>query len=135
MQIEYVGPKVLISPRGISFDSEKRDKYIYLNSLLQLMQAIDRDYIEEKIYTYTAESTQLGSGEIVTALRPYCRDIEARMAEAQKEGEAYVEETLHRARDSIVFNGEERRALINNINLIIFILITIYFIVCCSRVS
>ncbi|MBU1642115.1 hypothetical protein KKE54_02030 [bacterium] len=117
MQIEYVGPKVLISSRGISFDRKKRDKYIYLNSLLQLMQAIDREYVEDKIYTYTTARRQLGSRAIIDALRPYCHDIEALMAKAQYEGESYVEATLARARGSIVLNAEEIRALVNNINL------------------
>lgn len=117
MEIKYVGPRALISSGGISFDSEKKDKFIYLYSFMQLIEATDHDYVEEKIYTYKAEAEPLKSDAIINALRPYCHDIETSMAKAQQSGESYVKEALVRARESVVLNDVEKRVLTNNIDL------------------
>jgi len=50
MHISYVDPKPLISHRGISFDNNKEDKYVYMSIVLNLIDALNHDYIEDKIY-------------------------------------------------------------------------------------
>ncbi len=117
MKLEYVGPRPLISKRGVSFDSNKEDKYIYLVGILQLMRAIDHEYDDQKIHIYTTESRTFTSDEIIKAINQYCSDMETVMIEANHSAEAYVDEKLRRAENSVCFNSEETHVLINNITL------------------
>ena len=76
MQIKHVGPKTLVSTQGISFENKKKDKFIYLDSVLHLIQAIDHDYAQGEIHMYSTESSQLTSDDILNRVRQYCPDIE-----------------------------------------------------------
>ncbi|MGB6020599.1 MAG: hypothetical protein WBF77_13485 [Sulfurimonadaceae bacterium] len=117
MQIRYVGPKTLISTRGISFENKKKDKFIYLESLLHLIQAIDHDYVGDKIYMYMAESRQLKSDDLINRVKQYCPDTETIITEAKKDAVAYIDDKLMRAGNSKFLNDEEIRVFINNITL------------------
>ena len=116
MQIEYVGPKTLISTHGVYFDNNKEDKFIYLNCILQLIQAIDHEYIDDKVHTYTADNRKL-CDEAINAIKQYCPNAEAVIAQAKESADTYIDEELRRGRDSIMLNDEEIRVLINNIML------------------
>ena len=56
MILKYVGPKPIISHTGIEFDNNKEDKYAYLNIVIQLIRALDHEYIENRIYKYEADT-------------------------------------------------------------------------------
>lgn len=117
MQIKHVGPKTLISTQGVSFSTKKKDKYIYLSSLLQLIEAIDHDYVEDRVHTYMLDSRELTNDEIISAIKQYCPDFETIITKAKEAAEAYIEDKLTRAANSIHHNEEEIRVLINNITL------------------
>lgn len=117
MQIKYVGPKTLISTQGISFDQRKRDKFIYIDSVLQLIQAIDHDYVGTEPHVYTTQSRQLIGADILNSIKEYCPDIEKIIAEAQQDAHAYLDEDLNRARSSTLLDDEEIRVLINNLTM------------------
>ena len=117
MQIKYVGPKSLISTSGISFDKRKRDKFIYLDCVLQLMEAIDHDYEGTDPHLHTTESRQLIGEEILERVRQHCPDIETIITEAQRDAEAYMDENLTRVENSLYLNDEEVRTFINNLTL------------------
>ena len=68
MTIKYAGPKAIISHTGICFDTNKEDKYVYLDIALQLVEALDHDYLENKTYVHTLEK-RLSNDEIVTLLK------------------------------------------------------------------
>ena len=78
MTIKYAGPKANISHTGINFDTNKEDKYVYLDIALQLVVALDHDYIENKTYTHTLEK-HLSSDEIVDILKKRCPNFDDRM--------------------------------------------------------
>ena len=117
MQIKYVGPKTLISTQGISFDKRKRDKFIYIDSVLQLIEAIDHDYVNTEPHVFTTESRQLIGEDIINRVKAYCPDIETIIAQAQEDAYAYVDEDMQRARSSTQLNDEEVRVLINNLTM------------------
>jgi len=48
MTLKYVGPRPHISHTGIEFDSNKEDKFVYLNFVVQLIKALSHDYFEDK---------------------------------------------------------------------------------------
>lgn len=117
MPIKHVGPKTLISTRGISFENKKKDKFIYLDSVLNLIEAIDHDYVGDEVHVYKTESRELNSDDIVNRVKQYCPDIERIITEAKQDAEAYVEENLSRAGNSTRYSEEEGRVLMNNIAL------------------
>ena len=45
-KLEYVGPKPLISHRGIDFDKNQDDKFNVLPVLIELIKALDHDYLK-----------------------------------------------------------------------------------------
>ncbi len=114
MTIKFAGPKPLISHTGIDFDTNKEDKYLYLNIALQLIKALDHDYIPEKNYVYHPDTTRLSHDEVSHALSMYCDNLETLIHEAEQDAKAYIDEHLQHARENRLLNEEERSVLIKN---------------------
>ena len=117
MDIKYVGPKAIISHTGIIFDENKEDKYVYLNLVIQLLNALDHEYIPDKSYTYHPDTHRLSNEEIVSKLNHYCKDMQQIVKDAKKRSEAYIQEQLDHAKESRVLNDEEKSVLIKNITI------------------
>ena len=117
MRLKYVGPKALISETGIEFDNNKEDKYVYLHIALQIIKAIDHEYIEDRVYTYSADTQRLGNDELYETSKKYCDNIDAVIAEAELGSSAYVDDLLKRADENSVINEIEREVLKKNISL------------------
>jgi len=114
MKIKYVGPKTLISTQGISFDKRKIDKFIYIETVLELIEAMDYDYVEERPHIYTTESRELVGEDILKRVKVYCPDITSVIVQAERDADAYVEADLDRTRNTTLLNAEDLRTLINN---------------------
>ena len=71
MEIKYAGPRPQISHHGVSFKDGKEDKYVYLMIALQILRAIDKDYDEQKSYSYDTKTQRLGNEEMLTILLSY----------------------------------------------------------------
>lgn len=117
MRLKYVGPKALISETGIEFDNNKEDKYVYLHIALQIIKAIDHEYIEDRVYTYSADTQRLGNDELYETSKKYCDDIDAVIDEAEEGASAYVDDLLRRADENSVIDEIEREVLKKNISL------------------
>jgi len=117
MTLKYVGPKVLISETGITFDTNKEDKYVYLHIALQFLNALNHEYIEDRIYSYDADTARLSDSELYTLAKRYCHEIDATIADAESRATAYVEELLQRAGENRVIGEVERGVLIKNISM------------------
>ncbi len=117
MEIKYVGPKPLISTGGISFDTEKSDKFIYLHSLLQLMKAIDHDYSGGEPYVYQVEARMLKGSDISEMIRQCCPETAEVISEAKKEAGLYVDANLKRADGSLMLSKIESHVLATNLML------------------
>ena len=117
MSLKYVGPNVRISQSGIEFDRNKEDKYVYLHSALQLLKAIDHEYVEDKIYTYKTDAMQQSEAELYALLKQYCPNIDKEIDEARQRAEAYVDELVERAKINTLIHRDDRRILLNNINM------------------
>lgn len=114
MRIKFAGPKPLISHTGIDFDTNKEDKFLYLNIALQLIHALDHDYIPEKTYVYHPDTARLSEDEISHALSNYCENLESIMNDAENDAKAYILEHIEHARDNRILNEEERSVLVKN---------------------
>lgn len=117
MQINYVGPKPVISESGIEFDPEHDDRYTYLNIVIQLLQALDNNYFEEKTYQYAADSKRLDDKEILAGLRHYCGDLDTIVKENVEKENRQIDNEIERAKEDKTISEIEQGALINNIKL------------------
>ena len=117
MQLKYVGPKPIISHTGIEFDNNKDDKFVYLNIVLQLLQALDHDYIEDKTYTYQTSTDRLSDLELISGLKKYCPNIDSLMDKEAHCVEEEIQHNLDRADENKVLNAENKEILHNNIEI------------------
>ena len=117
MQIHYVGPKPIISKSGISFDAEHDDRYTYLNIVIQLLQALDKDSFEENTYQYPADTKRLDDKEILDGIRHYCGDLDAIIKENIDAENSQIDKEIKEAKENKSLSADEQEALINNIEL------------------
>ncbi len=114
MTIKFVGSKASISHRGITFSDNKEDKYLYLNIALQLIQALDHEYIADKVYRYEPDTKRLSDSEIVQALSSYCDNLKTLIDDAAAKADAYVNDQITHAQVNRTLNSDERHVLEKN---------------------
>ena len=114
MEIKYVGPKPVISYSSVHFDTNKEDKYVYLNIATQLIEALDHDYIENKTYIHTLDRT-LSDSEMIRFLKKRCPNFEKLVDKTNHNVEEEIEENLKRAHENKILNDEEKEVLEKNI--------------------
>lgn len=117
MGIKYVGPKPIISHTGIEFDNNKEDKFVYLNIAVQLIKAIDHEYIEDRKYTYDTNSARLSNDELMDELKQYCPKLNSIVERRNAIIEEDIEHDIQRARENTFLNEENKKILENNIEL------------------
>lgn len=117
MQINYVGPKPIISTSGISFDAEHDDRYTYLNIVIQLLQALDNDSFEENTYQYPADTRRLDDKEILAGIRHYCGNLDAIVKENIEAENRQIDSEIKEAKENRTLSESEQDALVNNIEL------------------
>lgn len=115
MQIKYVGPKPLISTGGVSFDTEKSDKFIYFHAILQLLNAIDHEYVDDQVYVYEVTGGMVKGSEIAESIRQCCPEVSAVINEAKADAGIYVDDTLKRAGHSLLLTKIDSHVLASNL--------------------
>ncbi len=114
MTVKYAGPKALISYTGVCFDTNKEDKYVYLDIALQLVEALDHAHIENKIYNYILEK-HLSNKEIIDILKKRCSNFDDLINFTDHETEDLLDEDMQRAHENRVLSEEEKEVLEKNI--------------------
>jgi hypothetical protein len=114
MTIKYAGPKALISHTGVCFDTNKEDKYVYLDIALQLVEALDHTYLENKTYTHVLEK-HLSNNEMINILKHRCSNFDDLINSADHETEDLLDEDMQRAHGNRVLGEEEKEVLEKNI--------------------
>jgi len=117
MELKYVGPKPIISHKGIEFDNNKEDKYAYLNIVLQLLKALDHEYFEDKTYIYESSTNRYSEHELSRELARYCPDIEAMTNKENHNVEDEIQHNIQRANESDTLDEASKEVLKNNINI------------------
>lgn len=117
MSIKYAGPKPIISHRGISFDNNKEDKYIYLNVAVQILKSLDHEYVKDKVYTYDITTQRLSEDELIGELRRCCSNFDELIKIQNHNIENEIDGLIKKAHGSAMLNDEEKIALENNIQI------------------
>ncbi len=70
-KIRYSGPRPMISQYGIEFKEGKEDKYVYLMISIQILKAIDKDFTENKHYSYDLGTKRISDEDILNTMLRY----------------------------------------------------------------
>ena len=115
MQIKYVGPKPVISKSGITFASEYDDRYTYLNILIQLLYALDKEDFEDKTYQYAVDSKRLNDEELIAGLQHFCGNLDDVISESIAIENAEINSELKHVQESSSMPATEKEALVKNL--------------------
>lgn len=75
-KLHYVGPRVEISHKGITYKNAKEDKYVYLMSALEILKALDNDYEQKPSYAHHFSYTQFEDEHLHNVLQEHEYDLE-----------------------------------------------------------
>jgi len=116
MNLKYAGPRPLISAKGVHFDKSKEDKHVYLSFVVELIKAVDHEYLETKPYSYPL-SHLCSCDEYLSFLKGRYPAIVEEIEEHKKETEQMFEEELQQVRGNCFLCEEEKEAFIKNLSL------------------
>jgi len=117
MKLKYVGPKPHISQHGIAFDKNKEDKYIYLSIVVQLLNALNHEYYEDRVYVYQTDTSRVDDSTLLHDLKRYCPEIESLVDKRAHNVEDELQDNIDRAHNSNALSKEESEVLTKNIEI------------------
>lgn len=115
MKLEYIGPKAMISPNGISFKTGKDDKFVYLDYAMQIFHAINHDYKNNIIYHHDIEQRTFSADEILTTLRSTISGIDTQLEEELKSYKESLTQEIENVKLDKTLNQDEITSLKNNL--------------------
>ena len=119
MNIKYAGPRPTISHHGIEFKEGKEDKYVYLIIGIQILTAIDKDYDENKSYSYDLDTKRVTDDEMISVMEKYEPNLDIEItSEADKYAEHILEE-IQKVKDNKILNSIEKRYSYNNARILV----------------
>lgn len=118
MQLKYVGPKPIISEHGVSFKDGKEDKYVYIQSAIEILHALNHEYIKGKIYKYDANFIKLSDKEIENTILKYKPELKSTIEKEISSYKIYLDEEIKNVKESHPLLIElELNALKNNLQI------------------
>lgn len=92
LKVKYAGPHVEISQHGISYKTDKEDKYVYLMVALEILKDIDNNYENQNAYSHCFAAHSFDEDALHIMLESYESDVEKH---AEQEYENYQEKMKH----------------------------------------
>ncbi len=86
MKIQYTGLKPVVNAHGISFKEGKEDKFIYLPFAVDILNAINHDYEQKRVYSHELNNKEFTPSEIMDTIMKFHPDLEETM---KKEMDSY----------------------------------------------
>ncbi|ADG93823.1 conserved hypothetical protein [Arcobacter nitrofigilis DSM 7299] len=118
MQLKYQGPKPIISEHGVSFKDGKEDKYVYIQTAIEILNAIDHEYVQGKVYKYDAKILKPSDEEIEKIIIGYKPELKQTIDEEITSYKQYLKEEIENTSNSHpLLNKDELSALQNNLKI------------------
>ncbi len=117
MKIKYAGPRPTISHHGIAFKDGKEDKYVYLMIGVQILKAIDKNYEEQKSYTYDVQTKRVDDETMLETIRKYESSIDKEVQEELDTYSQHIDDEIEQVRQSHTIKDIEKEIWINNIKI------------------
>ena len=86
MKLVYTGLKPVVNAHGISFKEGKEDKFIYLPFAVDILNAINHDYEQKRVYSHELNNKDFTPSEIMDTIMKFHPDLEETM---KKEMDSY----------------------------------------------
>ncbi|WP_201353679.1 hypothetical protein [Hydrogenimonas urashimensis] len=113
--IKFVGPKPIVTDKGVRFDTGKPDKYIYLGVALQLAQAFDVPEGTQDI-VYRAKTSELSETQIMDLMQKYCKNLDDYVQSREEKAKAMVDDLRTHIKEATTLTEEARQAWLKNID-------------------
>lgn len=117
MKLKYTGPKFLVSPTGINFSFTKEDKFIYIGTMVELIQVLDHNYEKDKTYSVCTEQKLFDEKQVIDLIRTYISDLDEQITMWMEKTAKAIEEEISRAKRCLLLSREEQDTLVKNIEL------------------
>ncbi|MEA3553871.1 MAG: hypothetical protein U9R39_05665 [Campylobacterota bacterium] len=115
MNIKYAGPRATISHHGIEFKDGKEDKYLYLMIGIQILVAIDKDYGENKSYSYDLNTQRLTNDEMITIMKKYEPNLDIEMEKESDDYSEHISDEVQKVKDNNTLSLIEKQVWISNL--------------------
>jgi hypothetical protein len=113
-----MGPKPVISEHGVNFKDGKHDKYIYINDAIELLKAINHEYVEGKMYKYEALESKLTDKEIEDMITSYKPELEETISREITSYKTYLDKEIEDVSTAHpLLNEDEISAFQNNLKI------------------
>ena len=117
MQLEYAGPRCDVTYHGVSFCSGRDDKYAYLDILVNLLDALDREHIEGKSHTIALQTTKHTPKYLYDTIKKYCPNIDEEINKHLEQRKKEIEDELFHAHRNKFLDPDSKEAYIANIEI------------------
>ncbi|WP_428028632.1 hypothetical protein, partial [Arcobacter sp.] len=112
------GPKPIISEHGVSFKDGKDDKYVYIQNAIEVLHALNHEYIKGRIYKYDAEFIKLSDQEIEDTIIKYKPELKSTIEKEINSYKIYLNEEIEKiATSHPLLNELELSAFKNNLKI------------------
>jgi hypothetical protein len=116
-RLEYAGPKPVCSKYGVLFDYAKEDRYIYLDTLIQLVEALDARTLHEGTLRFGIKKEAFDGAVLLKKIEKYDPEIDKKMEKAASETHDFLREMAKRAEENRLMAPLEKEVWLKNIAL------------------
>ena len=116
--LKYAGPKALFSVSGISFDSSKEDKFVYLSILAELIEALDHEYASDQRYVAETGHKPLDETILMELIRKRPSNLDDQIDYWIAKTTEEIDDDVKRTQNSPILTQEERDVLKNNLEIL-----------------
>jgi hypothetical protein len=118
MQLKYVGAKPSVSAKGVSFDQTKPDRYTFLHAAIELLEALERTEVKERIADLRDMEVKIyKSNELMDFVKKYCKNMDLIFGSREEKTKALVDKYTLRVKNNATITEDERRAWLGNIDI------------------
>ena len=117
MKIEYAGLKPVINVHGITFKDGKEDKFVYLPFAVDILNAINHDYEQKRVYSHVLNNKEFASSEISDIIMKFHPDLEETMKKEMDDYNIHLDNEEKEVRDRKDLLDIEKDTYIQNLKL------------------
>ena len=116
MRLYEVGPKPIVSARGVSFDTNHPDRYTFISPAIELLETLDFDSEREKQHIHKPNSKPYSQRELIDKVKSYCKDIENLLDTTKEKTKELIKELKSKVDSNSRLSPDEKRAWLGNIS-------------------
>jgi len=117
MELKYVGDMPKVSKSGVSFDHSKPDKYTYLTSVVELLEALSYGETETTKHLYQSKHKELSASELMELLKKFVPNLKEVFDTREDKAKVFIQDLKDRVNENSSLESFDKIAWINNIEM------------------